>query len=303
MSSDLVKMDTRSPKITTSRENAIVCLLNGNATPEQLALFPCPPDVLLKFAEDFKKKYPTAGSSKRIGGMGRHHDLQTLISAVAYLRQELKVTNNNHSPLNSIEWKPWLDTVQFLQGQIKSRLVKSFIGECGDLMLRAWFDTNIKPFSTKIPGTQGITFEGYCKAMSTIGMKGKQEPTAVAFINALRSNKELQSALHRQWLAFEVEWFTTHTLDHDSFMKVIKQIIEEKDAWICVSKNAINHIDGLKVTSLRYLSAKEKPHGGMTFHYILTLSRNGETKDVPIECKFHWKNGGQAVQNLNIMVQ
>lgn len=303
MSSDLVTMDTRSTKSTTARENAIVCLLNGNATPEQLALFPCPPDALRKFAEDFKRKYPTAGSSKRIGGMGKHHDLQTVLSALPSLRQELKVTNKNHSPLDIITWKPWLDTVQFLQGQIKSKLVQRFIGDCGNLMLREWFDKNIKPFSTNIPGTQGITFEGYSKAMSTIGMKGKQEPAAVAFINALRSNVSLKSALHDQWLSFEVAWFTTHTLNHSLFMEVIKEVIEEKDAWICVSKDAVNHIDGLKVRSLRYISAKQKPHGGMTFHYILTLSRNGETKDVPIECKFHWKNGGQAVQNLNIMVQ
>ncbi len=303
MSSDLVTMDTRSTKTTTARENAMASLLNGNATPEQLALFPCTPDVLRKFAEDFKKKYPSAGSSKRIGGMGKHHDLQTVLSAILTLRQELKVTNKNHTSLDIIKWKPWLDTVQFLQGQIKSKLVQRFIGECGTPMLREWFDKIIKPFSVSIPGTQGITFDGYSKAMSTIGMKGKQETAAVTFINALRSNNELQSALHKKWLSFEVAWFTTHTLNHDLFMEVIKEIIEEKDAWICVSKNAVNYIDGLKVTSLRYVSAKEKPHGGMTFHYTLTLSRNGETKDVPIECKFHWKNGGQAVQNLNIMVQ
>lgn len=303
MSSDQVTMDTRSTKITTARENAMACLLNGSATPEQLALFPCPPDLLRKFADDFKKKYPSAGSSKRVGGMGKHHDLQTLLSSMPALRQELKVTKKNHSPLDIIAWMPWLDTVQFLQGQIKSKLVQRFIGDCGSSMLREWFDKNIKPFSANIPGTQGITFEGYSKAMSTIGMKGKQEAAAVAFINALRSNNELQTALQQKWLSFEVEWFTTHTLNHSLFMEVIKEIIEEKDAWICVSKNAVNHIDGLKVTSLRYLSAKEKPHGGMTFHYTLTLSRNGETKDVPIECKFHWKNGGQAVQNLNIMVQ
>jgi len=53
---------------------------------------------------------------------------------------------------------------------------------------------------------------------------------------------------------------------------------------------------------LDYNGHRPKPQGGVSFHYTLTLQRGTETKKVPMECKFHWKNGGQAVQNLNFML-
>jgi hypothetical protein len=147
-----------------------------------------------------------------------------------------------------------------------------------------------------------MTYAGYEKAMSTIGMKGKQEAAAVAFIQALRSDQVLQKALQVRWLSFEVDWFTTHTMDHVALKEVVKEILEVKDFWICVSRSGIELIDGLKVLSLVFIGARPKPRGGMSFHYTLTLQRGSETKEVPMECKFHWKNGGQAVQNLNFML-
>ena len=35
---------------------------------------------------------------------------------------------------------------------------------------------------------------------------------------------------------------------------------------------------------------------------MLDLERKGDTWSVSIQLKLHWKNGGQAVQNLNYMI-
>jgi len=242
------------------------------------------------------------GQTKVIGGLGKHYDLETPISETATKKSELKVTQGTPSPLEILSWRPWQDTVQFLQGQLKSKIGKRFLGDCGDPMLRAWFDQHVKPFSDKVPSSAGMTYVGYEKAMSTIGMKGKQEAAAVAFIGALRSDEALQKELQARWLNFEVEWFTSHTMDHLGLKEVVKEILEVKDFWICVSKTGIELIDGLKVQNLVFSGARAKPRGGMSFHYILTLQRGSETKEVPMECKFHWKNGGQAIQNLNFML-
>jgi hypothetical protein len=275
-------------------------ILNGQ--PWTTNPLPCLDTAFNGFTESFKARCQASGQTRVIGGLGKHYDLETPVSDTLTKRSELKVTQGIPTPLETLSWRPWQDTVQFLQGQLKSKIGKRFLGECGDLMLRAWFDQHVKPFSDKVPASTGMTYVGYEKAMSTIGMKGKQEAAAVAFIQALRSDKTFQKELQTRWLSFEVEWFTSHTMDHLALKEVVKEILEIKDFWICVSKSGIELIDGLKVLNLVFSGARAKPRGGMSFHYILTLQRGSETKEVPMECKFHWKNGGQAVQNLNFML-
>lgn len=303
MSSDRVTMDARRVASATTkiRESMMAHILNGMGGPQSRSYFPCPASTLETFPDVFRSKYPEAGHTRVIGGLGKHYDLHT-VNEGARLQTELKVTNGNPSPLEQLSWRPWQDTVQFLQGQLKSKLGKRFLGECGDPMVRAWFEEHVKPFSAAVPAATDMTYAGYEKAMSIIGMKGKQEPAAVAFINALRANEALQKALQEKWLAFETRWFTSHSMDHAALKEVVKEILEAKDAWICISKAGPQLIGGLKVVDLRFVGARPKPKGGMSFHYILTLIRDDVTKEVPMECKFHWKNGGQAVQNLNFML-
>jgi len=276
-------------------------ILNGMGGPQSLSSFPCPASTLEAFPDVFRQRYPEARNTRVIGGLGKHYDLDTE-NGGKRLHTELKVTQRDPSPLEQLSWRPWQDTVQFLQGQLKSSLGKRFLGDCGDLMVRVWFDEIVKPFSAAVPAAAEMTCAGYEKAMSTIGMKGKQEAAAVAFINALRADGTLQKQLQEKWLAFETSWFSSHTPDHAGLKEVVKEVLEAKDAWICVSKLGPQLIGGLKVVNLRFSATLPKPKGGMSFHYILTLARDGETKEVPMECKFHWKNGGQAVQNLNFML-
>jgi hypothetical protein len=298
-----VKEDERhsASALTKAREICMTNILNGTVTDKkELSIFPCSPEALLEFAAIFKKRYTGAGHTSLVGGLSKHYDLKTV--STERLQSELKVTKKKASPLDKLSWSPWMDTLQFLQGQLKSEIGKRFLGDCGLTMLRAWYEQHVKPFSEGIPAAAKMTYEGYEKAIFTIQMKGTQEPAAVAFINALRNDTTLKKALHKKWLSFESEWFSKHTLDHEKLKEVVKDIIEAKDAWICVSKTGAHLIGGLKVIDLRFSAARSKPKGGMSFHYVLTLTRDGVNKEVPMECKFHWKNGGQAVQNLNFML-
>ena len=296
-------MDARhnASSTTTVRENLMAHILNDTVADQSLSPFPCPAESLQGFSTIFKQKYLDAGQTIRIGGLGKHYDLKTTCIS-RRLQSELKVTAGKPSPLDDLSWRPWQDTVQFLQGQLKSKIGKRFLGDCGDVMLQAWFEQHVKPLSASVPASSGMSYAGYAKAMSTIGMTGKQESAAVAFINALRADDDLKESLHKKWLSFETEWFSNHTLDHAALKEVVKDSIESKDAWICVSNIGPQLIGGLNVVDLQFSAARPKPKGGMSFHYILTLSRDGVTKDVPMECKFHWKNGGQAVQNINFML-
>lgn len=297
-------MDARHNASATSkvRETMMSNLFNGSVSLETpLTMFPCPPVALMKLRETFLEKVPEQRGTKVIGGLGKHYDLETL-TAGKPVHCELKVTSGKATPLEELMWRPWKDTVQFLQGQLKSKIGKRFLGDCGDAMMASWFQDVVKPFSASIPGCASITLAGYEKALFTIGMKGKQEEAAKNFILALRSDEDLQSELQTRWLTFESTWFSTHSMDHEALKEVVKEIIESKDVWLCISKTHANWIDGLKVVQLDFVGPKAKPRGGMSFHYLLTLQRGLESKQVPMELKFHWKNGGQAVQNLNFMI-
>ena len=284
-------------------EKTMCALLNGQiAADAPLSMFPCSSDMIRNFREVFQNKVPNASITNIAGGLSKHYDLETK-TTTGTVRTELKVSKQRGSPDDVLQWAPWKDTVQFLQGQYKSKLAKQFLGDCGEPMVIAWYNSIVQPFATeKVPSAASMTCAGYMKAMSTIGMTGKQEPSAVSFISALRESSELQKELQRHWLAFEDKWFSDHHLEHDKLFEVIKKIIEEKDLWILVSNNQIVLVDGLKVNGLDFVGPKPKPRGGTSFHYLLTLQRGDEMRKVPIELKFHWKNGGQAVQNLNFMI-
>jgi len=280
----------------------MAALFNGLVTADTpLTMFPCSSDAIRNFRSVFIQKVPTQKTTVVIGGLGKHYDMETQTTSTP-MRGELKVTSGNPSSIDILKFQPWKDTVQFLQGQYKSKIGKRFLGDCGEPMMIAWFDTVVNTFSSRVPTAVGMTRDGYLKAMSTIGMSGKQETAAMNFILALRSDDTLQSDLQKEWLAFESSWLSTHAMNHAGLLDVIKEVIEVKDYWVCVSKTQVNWIDGLKVIKLDFVGHKPKPRGGMSFHYLLTVQSGVEQKEVPMELKFHWKNGGQAVQNLNFMI-
>jgi hypothetical protein len=304
MSADLVMMDARriASATTKVRERLLVALFNGQIDADtDLSSYPSA-QAFRDFTSTIQAKAPNKKGAKLAGGLGKHYDLTVHFDSETMKKGELKVTAGNPSSLDILTWCPWKDTVQFLQAQVKAKIAKKFLGDCGEPMLITWFEQVVKPFSSRVPAASGMTCAGYLKAMSTIGMKGKQEESAKALITALRTDEALQKELHGAWLAFESQWLSCHTMDHEGLLTVLKDVLDVKDFWVCASKTQVLWIDGFKVIGLNFVAAKPKPKGGHSFHYTMTLQRGAETKEVPLECKFHWKNGGQAVQNLNVML-
>ena len=81
-------------------------------------------------------------------------------------------------------------------------------------------------------------------------------------------------------------------------------MMEEKDYWININKSGAFLIEGFHVVGLRYVGTHKKPEGGSVFRYVMTLQKKkrGDVKEVPIVLKLYWKNGGQGVQNINLLV-
>ena len=290
-----------SGAIAKKREMELVRIMNHGVDDNLAGIFPCSPSNMREFLTTIREMCTGFRQAVHAGGLQGHHDIEIQTDA-KNIRVELKVNKKKSSHVDVLRWTPWVDTVQFLQGQLKSKIGHRFLDSCGETMIDTWFMEVVQPFSTKVPAANGMTVAGYKKAMWTIKMKGSQEEAAKAFIAALRTDEALQQEIHTLWLDFEVRWFSSHQPDVKGLEEVVRDILESKDAWICVSKNQVQWVEGLKVIHLEYTGTAPKRDGGMLFTYNLTLQSGDETKIVPIECKFHWKNGGQGVQNINFML-
>lgn len=270
-------------KVSRNREIEMTNALNGCEYDKPV--FPC--DI-----SEFLEKRPVKTPVKLEGGMTKHHDL--IFTGSDRPNIELKVTNKKGSSLDKLTWQPWCDTVQFLQGQVKSEMASSFLGECGENLLREWHRRIGVSFS----------YDEYMRAMYSLSDATfeKCNPDAIKFITDLRSDKLLQKKYQKLWLQLEEDWFSSHCPDRPKLEEVIRNIIEQKHWWICISKTGAHWIPGMKVCGLKFVGRSRKPKGGMLFNYILVVGREDETREIPIVLKYHWKNGGQAVQNLNIMI-
>jgi hypothetical protein len=301
----VVPIDERhiASAVCNSREHVMCHLLNNTDISDEIlaTIFPCAPSIVREFRTTVLQRCDGFQRAVRAGGLATHYDLE-LLTPTRNIRAELKVTKKKSSAADVLRWTPWVDTVQFLQGQITSQIGRRFLGDCGEPMIQAWFHDVVKPFSVNVEGAAEMTAAGYQKAMMSMNLDGKHEEAARVFISALRAQPSLQKQLQSLWLDFEVRWFSTHRLDDAGLEEVVRNIIETKDAWICVAKNQIQWVDGIRVLRLESLGPTPKKMGGMLFRYHLVVQSGIETKTVPMECKFHWKNGGQAVQNLNFLL-
>jgi hypothetical protein len=259
--------------LSTSREKALVNFLNGiSDIPE--GMFPCK----LK-----REDAPYDVSVKHAGGLGLHYDFVFENGE----RVEQKITSKKGSPRSILRFQPWKDTVQFLQGQVKSQLGIKMLGDCGEPMLRGWWENAIDP---------SIPYEDYKKAM--YDFRG----TSCEFIRELRKDKALQKEIQAKWLTFEETWFDSHAPVLEHVKEVVESTLSQKDWWLCVSKSGAEWIRGPRLLDLRYVGTKNKKMGGKTFLFEMLMEQEGEEKTIPLELKFHWKNGGQGVQNLNFML-
>lgn len=282
---------------TKQRENLVVRILNGSVVPDsEIAALELNTVVIRNLREQMLLAIPSATTVSLKGKMNQHYDFDVTCAGRGHV--EMKITSTKPSDLTTLQWMPWVDTVQFLQGQLKSATGTRILGDCGEMMFKAWYDRVI---AREAPD---VSYEAYKKIAHAMGTKGKYDAAAVAYINSLRTDKTRQADLQAKWLEFETAWLSEHTLNHAELESTVRATIEDKDWWLCISGSAAHWIEGFNVRSVSFIGRKAKKCGGTTFLYTLCLQKKsgGECKDVSMEFKFHWKNGGQAVQNLNYLL-
>jgi hypothetical protein len=280
---------------STTREQALVRLFNGFTV--DTSCFACGDTIRTVMPADLI-------SATLVGGLGAHHDFVALVGS-RELKGELKHSLTAKTKREALEWRPWKDAVQFVQGQTKSKKAAIFAPDYGTPLWTAWFDGYVKPFvAASVPSATGLTLDGYVACASAMSCPSKAELASEELIMALRSDKVLQEAMRLEWLRFETNYMPAHPLDHKAFEAHVKEVLEEKDVWVCVNKAGAHWIEGFHVLGLVYDGPKAKREGGIVFAYTLSVQKKsgGIIKQIPIEFKLYWKNGGQAVQNLNFLV-
>ena len=291
-------MKTSATKDSSNREASLVRLFNGaELSDEEYGYFSCSREAL----NSLRVNANGTVESKVIGGLNKHYDF-----TVGDVRGELKHSATKTTGAAALQWQPWLDGVQFLQGQTKSKEALNFMGDCGPALWSAWYEQEVAPFAaTEVPAAEGMTADSYFKVASGMNVTEKQAATpAGKFILALRADKAMAERLRLRWLAFEERWMPEHLLNHEALEARIRKIIEEKDVWVAINKSGAHWIEGFRVLSVSYQCCVPKAEGGRVFKYHLNLQKKsgGEIRSIPIVFKLYWKNGGQAVQNLNFMI-
>ena len=288
-----MSLKATATKDSTSREQTLVRLFNG-----------LPADTSCFASGDAVKAIVPKPTSVAVvvGGLGKHHDF-----VVNGLRGELKHSVSAKTKRADLEWRPWKDGVQFIQGQTKSKKALTFAPDYGMPLWSAWFEGHVRPFvEARVPAAAGITLAGYTACASAMSCPAKAEAPAKELMRVLREDNAIQAALQTEWLRFEEAWMPAHPLVHGLFEDHLREVLEEKDVWVCINKGGAHWIEGFVVRGLTPIGGgvKPKPHGGVVFQYFVELQKKsgGEIRHVPIEYKLYWKNGGQAVQNLNFLV-
>jgi hypothetical protein len=299
----MANQKAEATKLTEQRELALVKLLNtGDLTDAEVALFACGRPALLSLRGAVLETYPTFTRCVKVGGVGKHYDGMIFCGGAAAgpLRYELKHSAKTLSA-EALRYEPWGGGVQFRQNQIKAAAVQPFLDSAA--LYRTWFETHVQPFAAR-HGLPPLTYEDYFKISTDIKRPTGSSPAA-QLICALRDTEALQEELQREWLAFEDSWLPAHPLVAAPFTQFVKEIFEEKDLWINISRNGAFLLEGLTVLDVRATGTAQKPKGGTLYTFLVRLAPRSapeDSREVPIQLKFYWKNGGQGVQNPNFLL-
>lgn len=113
----------QATKLTTIREEVLCAILNGS-TDVTTSIFACGAKVL-GLKEEAEDEIGTIRNAILVGGLGKHHDTKVDTDDGDY-KTEIKHGNKN-TPRAELMKRPWADGVQFLQGQVKSAMGKTFL--------------------------------------------------------------------------------------------------------------------------------------------------------------------------------
>ena len=302
--------------LNEDREALMLSVLTGKAVDATAlnAAFPAGASKLANLYTLLRTKLGEDITIERKGGLGAHWDFTATTSAGVSHRIELKCSDKKLSKkeLAALPTQPWLIAVQFLQGQLKSAVGRRFLADCGDMMMSMWFSERITEFckthAASLPASCATMTEAeYITAMYDINAKTKAQKTpGYAFINTLRDNKDLATAIKTEWKSFQDTYLSTHQPKAEDILAVVKEIIEVKDWWICTTKSDVFLIQGLAVETVSFKESKFLKDTRILM-YEMTVRSKGAALDtavkVPLELRFHWKNGGQGVQNINFLLK
>lgn len=285
------------------REALLASFYSGvELTEVEKTYFPCSYSDLL-LTRDF---IPAGTVVSLAGGLSAHYDLLLTLSNGKKIRVELKCSENGKKPREELEWQPWKEGVQFAQGQTKSSKGMKFLPGYGQDLYDAFFADEVKNFLLEYyPALVEMTSENYFACASSMTIPKKEASSLGAkLIASLRDNKPNQLVLQKKWLLFESKWLASKPVNIVEIETLLREAIEEKDMWLVINKKGAHWFHGFTLTSMRADGVHPKSRGGSLLRFSIQLKQKTTdiVKDVSIEVKLHWKNGGQAVQNLNYLI-
>jgi hypothetical protein len=305
---------TIAGSLNEKREAIIYNILNNNSVSDAhiTESFTTSPDKIRALRGIAISRFGPGTTFTRKGGLNAHYDYIALDSSGIEHRIELKYSKDPLSTkeITALPSRPWSIAVQFLQGQLQSKLANQLLGCCGTPMMSKWFTEVIVPFilkySDELPDIcQEITENDYMKAMYDINAKNKGDKTAgYAFINSLRENKTMSTEIKTKWKNFQNKYLRAFKPETDDIFTVAKEVIDVKDWWICITQDDARLIEGLVVNDVTFKESKLLRDSRVLLYEMSVTTKSGsETNIVPLELRFHWKNGGQGVQNINFLLK
>jgi hypothetical protein len=300
-------------ELNEGREEVLCRLLKGESVDAELPKhFTAPLETLHKIPAALQTLYGPLEAIHREGGLGKHRDYQATTATHADIGIELKCSTKKLSAKDTKEltYRPWLIAVQFLQGQLKSALGKRFLGACGDTMVSKWFQERIVPFVAKhsdVLPTECLTMTEAVYMTAMYDMNAKKTPnksSGYKFIEALRTHTTLAEDIKKEWKQFQNLYLQTSHPDPNDLFEVVKEAMDAKDVWICVTKDNAYVIEGIRVTAVRFKQDKMY-RDTRVLQYEMDVHKisSEDTHTIPIELRFHWKNGGQGIQNINFLLE
>ena len=244
--------------------------------------------------------YGDINSVEMIGGLQSPFDIRLNNT----IQTEVKVSQTKKTSRSVLEKEPWVDGVQVLQSQVVSQLSKPIFGTG---MIKDWFTNYVLPFIEKTASCSHLkpTYEEYQKVIFTISKSTTDDTDAHKFIQLLRTNKTLQKSLQKEYLKFEYDWLTKHGIHLKKLETVLKEKFSQKHVWICINKVGCHVIRQILLEELSSYEVVKRASGGAVLHIqaIFRKVHTNERYPLTLEMRFNWKNGGQAVQNLNFDIR
>lgn len=296
--------------LNETRESIIFNILNNIAVEDEILSknFTAPPAIIRSLTTIIREKINPVKIIRK-GGLKEKYDYLAIDSKGVEHHIELKCAKEglSDSEAAKIASRPWLKTAQFGQGQLRGP-DNRYLGKCGQIMMSKWFSQVIEPFIAEnealLPDDcKMMTEDEYMKAMYDIDTKWKGDKTpGCAFINALRDNTTLKSKLAIKWRNFQNIYLQTFKPDDEDILEIVKKRIDIKDWWICITKNSAQLIEGFVVDEVKFVRSKLNKSRVHIYEMVMRGKHTNTITQVPLELRFNWKNGGQAVQNINFQL-